>query len=197
MQLTTRKACTVMLAIGGLAAGTAAHSKPIRYDIEPTHTFVNFEVKHFNTSTLRARFDRVDGFVELDREARKGTADITIYLDSISSGTPDFDKHLRSADFLDVAGNPKAKFTGKEFRYEGGKVTAVQGDLTLLGKTVPVTLQGTSFNCYDQPVLKVHVCGGDFETTIKRSQWGMTWGLDMGVPDEVKLLVQIEAIEKK
>ena len=197
MRSTICKAWTVILAIGGLAAATAAQSKPIRYDIEPTHTFVNFEVKHFNTSTLRARFDRVDGFVELDREAGKGKADITIDLNSISSGTPDFDKHLRSADFLNVAGNPNAKFMGKEFRYADGKVTEVQGELTLLGKTVPVTLRGTSFNCYDQPVLKVHVCGGDFETTIKRSQWGMTWGLDMGVPDEVKLLVQIEAIEKK
>lgn len=179
----------------GLATGTA-HAETVRYEIEPTHTFVNFEVVHFQTSTLRARFNDVDGFIELDRQARKGKADIAIDMASISSGTADFDKHLKSADFFDIAKTPKARFVGKDFGFDGDKLTHVSGELTMLGKTVPVTLNGSRFNCYDQPVLKVHVCGGDFETTIERSQWGMNWGIDMGVPDQVRLLVQIEAIRK-
>ncbi len=178
-----------------LAAGTAA-AAPVRYEIEPSHTFVNFEVVHFKTSTVRARFDRVDGFVELDREARTGKAEITIDMASISSGIPDFDAHLKNPDFFDIAKTPKARFVGKEFGFEGDKLASVTGDLTLLGKTVPVTLKGHRFNCYDSPVLKVPVCGGDFETTIERSRWGMTWGIDRGVPDEVRLLIQIEAIRK-
>ena len=145
---------------------------------------------------VKARFDQVDGFVELDRKQGQGRADISIDLGSISSGTPDFDAHLKSADFFDVAKAPTARFVGSKFAFDGDKPTAVSGELTLLGKTMPVTLKGTRFNCYDQPVLKVHVCGGDFETTIERSQWGMNWGLDMGVPDQVRLLVQIEAIRK-
>ena len=193
LSMTTAAAAALALSAISLAA---AHAKPIRYDVEPTHTFVNFEVKHFNTSTVRARFDKVDGHVELDRQARAGKTEITIDTKSVSSGTPDFDKHLKSADFFNVSAFPQARFVGTDFRYNGDKLESIAGELTLLGKTSPVTLTASSFNCYDQPVLKVHVCGGDFSTDIKRSVWGMNWGIDMGVPDTVRLLIQIEAIQK-
>lgn len=195
-RLFATRAIAATIALSALGAGLA-HAEPVHYDIEPMHTFVNLEVRHFNTSTLRARFDKVDGYVMLDRKARTGQADIRIDTNSISSGTPDFDQHLKSADFLDTAKTPSARFVGKDFQYDGNKLTAVAGDLTLLGKTAPVNLLASSFNCYDHPVLKAHVCGGDFQTTIRRSQWGMNWGLDHGVPDDVRLLIQIEAIEEK
>lgn len=193
--LSSTTAFAAAITISVLASG-AAHAAPIRYEIEPTHTFVNIEVKHFNTSTVRARFDKVDGFVELDRPAQAGKAEITIDTKSISSGTPDFDEHLKSADFFNVSAFPQARFIGTGFRYTGDKLESVSGELTMLGKTAPVTLTASSFNCYDQPVLKVHVCGGDFYTDIKRSEWEMNWGIDMGVPDRVRLLIQIEAIQK-
>lgn len=176
-------------------AGTA-YAAPERFEIDPTHTFVYFEVTHFNTSTVRARFDRIEGFVEVDRKSDKGQAEMTIDMSSINSGVPDFDKHLQTADFFDVGKWPEAKFVGKTFNFEGDTLKSVEGELTLLGQTNPVTLEGKRFNCYDQPVMKVHVCGGDFETVIMRSQWGMNWGIDMGVPDDVRLLIQIEAIQK-
>ena len=70
------------------------------------------------------------------------------------------------------------------------------GQLTMLGKTVPVVLKATNFNCYVNPMLKREVCGGDFETTIQRSQWGMGWGINLGIPDTVKLAVQVEAVKQ-
>ena len=57
-------------------------------------------------------------------------------------------------------------------------------------------LTASNFNCYINPMLKREVCGGDFETTIQRSQWGMGWGVDMGIPDSVKLAVQVEAVKQ-
>jgi len=51
-------------------------------------------------------------------------------------------------------------------------------------------------NCYMHPILKREVCGGDFETVIQRSKWGMSWGLNFGVPDNIKLLVQVEAVKQ-
>lgn len=187
------------VAAGALVAALAfssavpASAAPQRYVVDPTHTFVTLEVLHFGTSTVRARFDQKDGHVEIDFAARTGTARITIDTASVNSGMPDFDKHLKSRDFLDVGNHREAIFDGTRFVFDGDRVGAVDGTLTLLGKTHPVSLKAVRFNCYDNPILKARVCGGDFETTIRRSQWGMNWGIDMGIPDEVRLSIQIEA----
>lgn len=187
---------SAVLAAATLALASTAYAAPVRYEVEPTHTFVYFEVTHFNTSTVRARFDSTEGFVELDREAKSGTAEMTIDMASIDSGVPAFDKHLKSPDFFNVDKWPEAKFVAQKFNFDGDALKSIEGELTLLGETKPVTLEGKRFNCYDQPVLKARVCGGDFETVIKRSQWGMNWGIEMGIPDDVRLLIQIEAIRK-
>jgi polyisoprenoid-binding protein YceI len=105
-------------------------------------------------------------------------------------------KHLQSADFFDSAKFPEAKFVGDKFVFNGDKVSEVAGMLTLRGKALPVTLKATNFNCYMNPMLKREVCGGDFETTLKRSQWGVNYGLEVGVPDEVRLLIQVEAVKQ-
>lgn len=183
-------------AFGLLAALSiaVAEAAPVRYVVEPNHTFVNFEVKHFETSTVRARFDRIDGYVVVDTEAKRGEADITIDTTSVSSGIPSFDAHLRNEDFLDVERHPQARFRSTDLRFFGNRVAALAGELTLLGKTQPVRLDASNFNCYDSPIVKGRVCGGDFEATIERSRWGMTWGIDHGVPDRVRLVIQIEAV---
>jgi polyisoprenoid-binding protein YceI len=168
----------------------------MRYETDPDHTFVLFEVTHFATSTVRARFDTVAGHVDFDEEQGSGHAEITIDTNSVSSGITKFDEHLRSPDFLDVANYPQAEFKSDDFTFEEGKLVRVAGELTLLGETKPVVLTGQRFNGYDSPILETYVYGGDFETTIKRSEWGLDWGLQMGVPDEVRLLIQIEAGKK-
>lgn len=173
-----------------------AQAQSTTYQIDPTHTFVTFEAQHFGTSTNRGRFDKKSGTIQIDRAARTGKADITIETASISTGVAPFDGHLRSKDFFNAAEHPTARFTGEQFSYDAaGKVTSVAGRLTLLGKTQPVTLTASNFNCYDNPMLKREVCGGDFETTIQRSQYGMTYGLP-GIPDQVRLVIQVEAVKQ-
>ena len=107
-----------------------------------------------------------------------------------------FDNHLKGADFFDVANHPTATFVGDKFSFNGNNVAEVSGQLTLRGKTAPVTLKAVRFNCYDNPMLKREVCGGDFETTLKRSQWGVNWGLSMGVADDTRVVVQVEAVKQ-
>lgn len=178
------------------AAGSAAVAEPATYRIDPTHTFVTFEVLHFGTSTNRGRFDRTEGSVTLDSKARTGSADITIHTGSISTGTAGFDKHLRGGDFFDTGKHPNATFTGSDFVFDkNGKLAAVKGTFTLLGKTLPITIKANRFNCYHHPYIKREVCGGDFETTIQRSQWGMDYGVAKGMPDDVRLVIQIEAVK--
>lgn len=183
-----------LLAATLLAIGTMAQAQT--YGIDPTHTFVNFEAKHFGTSTLRGRFDKKEGSVTIDRAAKSGKAEITIDMTSVSTGVGALDGHLKGKDFFKSDENPTAKFVGDKFTFDGAKVTAVAGSLTMLGKTMPVTLNATNFNCYDHPMLKREVCGGDFETTIQRSQWGMDYGIKFGIPDSIRLLVQIEAAKQ-
>jgi polyisoprenoid-binding protein YceI len=179
------------------AVGTGnAVAQPVTYQVEPAHTFVTFEVIHFGTSTVRGRFNKVDGTITIDRAAGSGRADITVHTASIDSGVPDFDAHLKTADFFDAGKMPTARFQSEQFRFEGDKLRSVTGTLSLLGKSQPVTLEAERFNCYDNPVLKAEVCGGDFETTLERSKWGMNWGIDMGIPDKVRIVVQIEAVKQ-
>ncbi len=184
--------------ITALLAATAgvAQAAPASYAIDPTHTFVTFEISHFGTSTNRARFNKKDGMVQFDRAGKAGKVEITIDMASIDSGTAAFDKHLQSADLFDAAKFPTAKFVADKFTFNGDKVTDIAGTLTLLGKTNPVSLKALNFNCYDSPMLKREVCGGDFETTLTRSQYGVSYGLNWGFPDAVKLVIQVEAVKQ-
>ncbi len=179
-----------LFAVAGLAQAQSA-----TYTIDPTHTFVTFEAKHFNTSTIRGRFDKKEGSVTLDKAAKTGSATITIDTTSVSTGVAALDGHLKKDDFFAADKYPTAKFVAEKFTFDGAKVKTVEGKLTLRDKTQPVTLTATNFNCYESPMLKREICGGDFETTITRSQYGSTYGLP-GIPDNIKLLIQIEAVKQ-
>jgi polyisoprenoid-binding protein YceI len=185
----------VLIATALLAAAPLVQAASFSYNVEPTHTFVTFEARHFGTSTNRGRFDKKEGSITIDKTAKTGKAEITIDTASINTGVTPFDAHLKKSDFLNVAEFPTAKFVGDKFTFEGDKITAVSGTLTLLGKTQPVTLTASNFNCYVSPFFKREVCGGDFETTIMRSSYGMTYGLP-GIPDSIRLLIQIEGVQQ-
>ena len=184
------------LALAALSTFSLARAESATYSADPTHTFVTFEAKHFGTSTLRGRFDKKEGNVTIDRAAKTGKVDFTIDTTSISTGVAQLDGHLKSKDFFNAAEAPTAKFSGDKVSFDGNKVSSVAGTLTMLGKTLPVTLTASNFNCYESPMLKREVCGGDFETTIARSQWGMTYGVANGIPDNIRLLIQVEAIKQ-
>ena len=178
-----------------LAANGVAHADTEIYRADPSHTFVTFEVKHF-IATTRGRFDKKEGSISIDRAARTGKVDVTIETSSVDTGIAALDRYLTSEHFFNSAEAPTVAFRGDDFSFEGDKVTAVSGTLTMLGKTMPVTLKAIGFDCYESPLFKREVCGGDFETTIARSQWGMSYGVGYGIGDNIRLLIQIEAIRQ-
>ena len=182
-------------AAAALLAG-AAHAAPSEYAIDPTHTFVTFEINHFGASVNRGRFDKKEGSVQFDKAGKSGKVDIRFEANSINSGTPAFDKHLQGADLFNAAQYPTIHFVSDKFSFDGDKVSEVTGQLTLLGKTAPVTFKANQFACYQSPMLKREVCGGDFEATIDRTQWGMNYGIDWGFAKNVRLVVQIEAVKQ-
>ena len=83
-----------------------------------------------------------------------------------------------------------------KFLFNGDKVSAVEGNLTLLGKTQAVTLKANQFNCFESPIFKREVCGGDFEATIDRTAFGVNYGIDWGFPKNVRLVLQVEAVKQ-
>ncbi len=184
-----------LVAAATLATGMA-QAESATYAIDPTHTFVTFEINHFGASVNRGRFDKKEGTVQFDRAGKTGKVEISFDATSINSGTPAFDKHLQSADLFNAAQHPKITFVSDKFSFNGDKVSEVSGQLTLLGKTGPVTLKANQFNCYQSPMLKREVCGGDFEATIDRTQWGMNYGVDWGFAKNVRLVVQVEAVKQ-
>ena len=177
-----------------LAATASAHAAT--YAIEPSHTYATFEISHFGTSTNRGRFDKKEGTVEFDPAAKTGNVDLTLQIASINTGSDMFNKHLQSAEIFNVEAFPTAKFVADKFSFKGDKVTEVGGTLTLLGKTNPITLKALNFNCYQNPMLKREVCGGDFEATVVRSQYGLNYGLNYGFPDAVRVVIQVEAVKQ-
>jgi polyisoprenoid-binding protein YceI len=164
------------------------------FAIDPTHTFVNYENGHYGTTTNRGRFSTKDGTLFFDRAQRSGKVEIVIDITSVNTGVDFLNRQIQGKDFFNVADFPTGTFKSDQFIFNGDKVSEVHGQLTLKGQTHPVTLKATKFNCYINPLIKREVCGGDFETTIQRSQWGVLWGLQFGFEDAVKLLIQIEAI---
>jgi len=185
----------LLFAVAALTTASLAQAQEVVYDVEPTHAFVHFDVLHAGTSTNRGRFDRVEGSITLNRQEKTGKASITVHPGSVNTGVEPYNDHLRNADFLHVDAYPTAVFEGTDFVFDGDKVKSVSGTLTLLGKTQPVTLNALRFNCYDSRHAKAEVCGGDFKTTLMRSDYGMKFGLP-GIPDEVRIFIQIEAVKR-
>lgn len=183
----------LLLLILAASAGTAAHSAT--YHLDPLHTNITFEIDHV-ISTNRGKFDKKEGVVEFDPQARTGSVNLTVDTTSINTGAPPFNKQLQSKDFFNVEQYPTARFVADDFVFNGDKVVEVNGNLTMVGKTHPVKLKAIRFNCIQNAMLKREVCGGDFEATIHRSAWGIEWGLPR-FPDNVRLLLQVEAIKQQ
>ena len=184
------------LAVAATLLSGVAQAQTATYNLDPTHTFVTFEIGHFGTTTNRGRFDKKEGSVQLDKAGKAGKVEVTIDTTSINTGTPGFDKHLQSAELFDAAKYPTIKFVSDKFIFNGDKVAEIVGNLTLLGKTQTVTLKANQFNCYMSPMVKREVCGGDFETTIDRTAFGMNYGIDWGFPKNVRLVIQAEGVKQ-
>ena len=190
-----KKSLVVLLTTVFSAVGVYAQTAV--YKVDPTHTHATWEAKHFGTSTSRGHWDKTEGEITLDKAAKTGKAEITIDMATINTGVAPFNTHLKSDVFFDVATHPTAKFVGDKFKFEGDKITEVAGTMSIRGKSNPAVMKAIGFNCYDHPALKREVCGGDFETVIKRSLYGVNWGLsNFATTDDVKVSIQVEAIKQ-
>jgi polyisoprenoid-binding protein YceI len=187
----------IRMTLGVLASlpwSAVVFAAPVTYTVDPAHTYVEAEVVHFRTSTVRTRIQAKSGSVTIDAAAKTGSAVIALNLDTLATGAPALDARLKGDSDFDVRAFPDATFNATRFTFDGDHVTTIAGDLLLKGRSNPVTLTATRYNCYFLPTMGGSRCGGSFEATIRRS----AWGLDDSIPfvtDETKLKIEIEAIK--
>src|ERR1700754_589027 len=112
-----------VLAAAALLTAAGATAAPVKYTIDPEHTYPSFEADHFGgLSTWRGKFNKSSGTIVYDKEAGSGTLDVTIDTSSIDTGHDKLNTHVKSNDagMLDVAKYPTATYTGKLAKFVDG-----------------------------------------------------------------------------
>ena len=179
-----------------LAAPLVAMAQVENYVIDPFHTVPYFDVDHLGFATMRGRFDRATGKFSIDRAAKSGSAEIEIKTAEVSTGDTDRagrprtrDEHLKNADFFNAQEFPSMSFKSTRVVFKGDEPASIEGTLTLLGVTKPLTLHLERWKCGPdiRTQGKRYQCGGNATGSFKRSDFGMKFGLPVAVGDEVKL----------
>ena len=185
-----RLALSALLAVATFPALAAE-----KYEIDPTHTQVQFTYSHLGFSNITGRFDQVQGDFRFDvADPTQSSVSITIPVQSISTGVDKLDEHLLKADFFDATQFPTATFKSTGVTAAGEGKLAVAGDLTIHGVTRPVVLDVTINKIGEHPMRKRPAAGFDARATLKRSDFGVGAYVPM-VGDEVTLSITVEAFQ--
>lgn len=155
------------------AALPALAADEFRFDAG--HTYIGFEIDHLGFSKTLGEFLKYEGTLVLDREnLARSSIEVSIDAASIDTDQEDFDEHLRSADFFDVANHPTMRFKSTKVEDLGNGRLKVTGDFTMLGKTHPVVLDVSMNKVAPHPFRPtIEVAGFSARTTLDRTQWGM------------------------
>ncbi len=167
-----------------------------KYTFDKTHTQIIFSVDHLGFSHSHGRFMDFDGGFMFDRaEPAKSAVDIAIKTTSLEMLDQKWNEHLKGPDFFNVEKFPAMTFKNTKIEVTGQNTANITGDLTLMGVTKPVTL-ATTFNKADKHAFSgKYVAGFTADATIKRSDFGLSYGLPM-VGDETQIHLEVEGIRE-
>ncbi|QDZ28070.1 YceI family protein [Noviherbaspirillum sp. UKPF54] len=199
MSLTiVRRSLTSALLAAGLAAtafASAASAPAGNYKIDPVHSVAYFEIGHAGgISRFMGRFNDMNGDLVVDTP-EKSKIKVEIKTDSVDTRSEALDKHLKSPDFFNAVQFPTMNFASTAVTLNAAGEGTVAGNLTLHGVTKPVTLKlrriGSGLG------MKGETRAGYVATgTIKRSEFGMNYGVPKAATDEVELHINIEAVKQ-
>jgi polyisoprenoid-binding protein YceI len=211
-EYTTRMAGATTRAPAGSAVGRAWPTDRTRWEdpmdtavatvwkIDPSHSVVEFAVKHMMFATVKGRFTKFEGEIKSESDFTHGEVWVTIDADSIDTRDENRDQHLRTNDFFGTGEHPQVKFQSTRVEQEGGDHFKVYGDLTILGTTNPIVLDaefnGSGVNPWGQTVASYSAT-----TQINREDYGLTWNaaLEQGgllVGKDVKINLELEAVKQ-
>lgn len=197
-------AALALLAGGGVVAQSALTKVPSEvragaYDLDSGHGKITWSVDHMGFSTYYGQFVNVQAQLTLDpANPANSSLTATIPLTEVDSNSDGLDRHLQTADFFDTANHPTATFVSRSITLDADDANeaTVVGDLTLRGVTRPVTIE-VEFNQAGPSMGNTYKAGFDGEATIKRSEFGITYGIPMGLGDDVKLHIEGEFVLKQ
>lgn len=185
----------MVLGTAATLSASIALATPVRYTIDPNHTYPSFQADHLGgLSNWRGKFNRSSGFVVLDRQAGSGTLEVTVDTSSLDFGHDKMNEHAKSDEIFDVARFPTAIYQGTLRDFKDGAPTRVDGVLTLKGVSKPLELTINSFLCKPNPMLGKEVCGADASASFDRDDFGVDYGKAYGFKMETTLQIQVEAI---
>lgn len=176
-----------------LLAGTA-FAEPVAYDFDKSHANLSFTYNHLGYSTTDARFSEWNGVLLIDKDnPSSSSVEFVVDIDSLNTFWSERDKHLKSADFFDVAKFPQATFQSTKVEQTGENQLAVTGDLTIRDVTRQETLDVVVTAIGDHPMAKKPAAGFAMTATIMRSDYGMGM-LTPYVGDEVTITFHAETL---
>ncbi|MES2733451.1 MAG: YceI family protein [Bacteroidota bacterium] len=169
--------------------------------IDPTHSEIQFKVKHLVISTVTGSFGKFEGQLETGKDDfSDASISFTADINSISTANEQRDQHLKGEDFFDATHHPKLSFRSTSFTKTGENEYKLIGDLTMKGTTKQVALQveygGTQNDFYGNTKSGFEITG-----KINRKDFGLTWTATteaggIVVSDEVRLVVNVQLIKK-
>ena len=169
------------------------------YTVDPSHSRLGFVARHAMVTKVRGQFDAFSATARVDAENPTASSiELSVDVASVTTGSPDRDGHLRSADFFDVETYPTWTFRSTDVARDGDEWT-VTGDLTIKDVTKPVTIEFEETGSAIDPFGNTRV-GFEGGVTVNRKDWGLTWNaaLETGgvlVSEKVKLEFDISAIK--
>jgi polyisoprenoid-binding protein YceI len=186
-----------LVALALAVAAGAAHAQAARYEIDPEHFSVGFLVDHLGYARVLGMFQKALGSYAFD-EKTGAISDVRIEIeaDSVYTSHRRRDNHLKSADFLNAGEFPKIVFTGAQAKRTGERTFAIDGQLELIGKKLPVTIEAkwNKSAQYELPGATAYVMGVSARTSFKRSDFGMKYGIANGwIGDTVEMMFEFEA----
>lgn len=171
------------------------------WKIDPSHSEIEFQIRHLVISKVRGSFKTFDASVEADNDdLSNAKISFEADIDSIDTNNADRDAHLKSDDFFNAADHPKLTFTSTSFEKKGDSEYELVGDLTIRGNTKSITLDveygGEVVDGYGQTKKGFEVSG-----SISRKEFGLNWNAvteagSVVVSDDVKLLLSVQFVKQ-
>ncbi|AKE53133.1 YceI family protein [Kangiella geojedonensis] len=187
---------TGIIAATAIAFSSSSSAEPVEYEFDTVHSQIIFKINHLGYSNSFGKFPTFRGELTFDQEDwSNSSTSVEIKAASIDLENKKWNDHMKNADFFHVDKYSKLSFKSTKLEKTGDNTGVLHGDLTILDKTRPVTLDLTLNKAGIHPMSEQQHVGFSARGTIKRSEWGMTYGVP-AVADDVHIIIEVEASAK-